>query len=153
MKRLFVALISLMVVALCPISVFAGEMDGDILYNGVMDLTRCFAFIYCILYLEVIVLLGSAIYNVRLKRCFSLQSVFQIVCDLCTDSIAWLVYALHVLLLDNLGLWKTEDLVAIQDRIGIATIGLSVLVCISLVLKFVLLKNRKKQQRWRLSRK
>ena len=117
---------------------------NEYVFHAILRLTKYFVAIHCILYLEIVALLCSAIYNIRAKRKFSLYNVVQIVCDLCTVTIAWVVYALHVILLDGLGTW-TGDLLAVQNRIGISTISLSVLAIISLALKLSLLKQRKKQ--------
>lgn len=116
-------------------------MSGYI-YDAVLRLTKYFAGIHCILYIELVILLCNAIYNIRTKHSFSLNNVFQIVCDLCAVSIAWFIYALYVILLDGLGTWS-EDLLTVQNWIGISTICLSVLAFISLVLKLLLLKRRK----------
>lgn len=118
-------------------------MDGYVL-DAVLRQTKYFVAIHCILYLEIVVLLCNAIYGIRKKQRFTICSLIQVACDLCVSTIAWIVYALHVILVDGLGTWS-ENVIAIQDRIGISTIVLSVLTLISLALKLALLKKKKKQ--------
>ena len=117
---------------------------NDYIYDAVARLTKYFAGIHCILYVETVILLCSAIYNAYSKQYFSLRSIFQMVCDLSTMLIAWFVYALYIILLDGLGTWS-ENFLVIQNRMEVSTMCLSLLAFISLVLKLVLLKRKKQQ--------
>ena len=117
---------------------------NDYIYDAVARLTKYFAGIHCILYVETVILLCSAIYSVYSKQYFSLRSIFQMVCDLSTMLIAWFVYALYIILLDGLGTWS-ENFLVIQNRMEVSTMCLSLLAFISLVLKLVLLKRKKQQ--------